>query len=111
MFLFCRASFHDESLLRLKYVASSLGLPPLSKQIRNSSVCNSKVSLTEFVLSKRKVSPKGDLDAAILTVADKKLLMFKNITSLHKCFNTCTSLQVTFSVLRVLLKEKLSGQS
>ena len=37
-----------------------------------------------------------------------KLWMFKHITSLQKCFNIHTSLQVTFSVLRrVLLNEKL----
>ena len=39
------------------FTASSLGLPRSSKRVRNTSFRNSKVSLTEFVLSKRKVSP------------------------------------------------------
>ena len=53
MFLFCRASFHDESLITSAkiFAASSLGLPRSSKRVRNSSFRNSIVSLTEFVLS------------------------------------------------------------
>ena len=49
-------------------------------------------------------TPKGDLVAATLAVADNKML--KNITSLHKRLRI--PLQVTLPVLkRVLLKEKL----
>ena len=47
--LFCRASAKI-------FLASSLGQPRSTKRVRNSSFRNSKVSLTEFVLSKRKVS-------------------------------------------------------
>ena len=56
--LFCRASFRDENFTSAKiFSASSLGQPRSSRRVRNSSFRNSKVSLTEFVLIKQKVSP------------------------------------------------------
>ena len=56
--LFCSASFRDENFASVRiFSASSLGWPRSSKRARNSSFRNSNVSLTEFFLSKRKVSP------------------------------------------------------
>ena len=58
--LISNASDRDEKFtctLAKIFSASSRGWPRSSNQVRNSSFCNSKISLTEFVLSKRKVSP------------------------------------------------------
>ena len=56
--LFCRASFRDKNFTSAKIFSASFpGYPHSSKRVRNSSFRNSKISLTEFVLSKRQVSP------------------------------------------------------
>ena len=56
--LISNASDRDEKFTcTLAFSASSRGWPRSSNQVRNSSFRNSKISLTEFVLSKRKVSP------------------------------------------------------
>ena len=56
--LFWIALFLDENFILAKiFPASSPGYPCSSKRVRSSSFRNSTVSLTEFVLSERKVSP------------------------------------------------------